>query len=119
MILAFHHHPGHHHPGHHQPGPMTHWWFDAGHPNRRTALITLAGIAAIVAAVAIAAVAGHAGVGPDLGAVVYLIVGLAALVLWVTYMITWLKGALTPGLSYIGLWTAALIVTYLLFYAFG
>jgi len=114
MILAFHHHPGHH-----QHGPATHWWLDAGHPNRKTALITLVGIAAIAIADTIAAFAGQVGFGPHLGAVAYLIVGLAAVVLWVTYMITHLKGALAPGLSYIGLWTSVLIVTYLLFYAFG
>jgi len=114
MILAFHHHSGHHH-----LGAAAHWWLDAGHPNRRTTLITLIGIVAIVIADTIAAFAGQIGIGAHLGAVAYLIVGLAAVVLWVTYMITWLKGALAPGLSYIGLWTAALIVTYLLFYAFG
>jgi len=114
MILAFHHHPGHHH-----HGPAAQWWLDAGHPNRKITLITVAGIAVIALAAAAAAGAGHLGLGPDLGAVVYLIVGLAAVVLWITYMITQLKGALTPGLSYMGLWTSALIVTYLLFYAFG
>lgn len=118
MILAFHHHSDHHHHGQHNPGG-THWWFDTGHPNRKTTLITLIGIAAIAMADTIAAIVGHIGIGPDLGTVVYLIVGLAAVVLWVTYMITYLKGALAPGLSYVGLWTAALIVTCLLFYAFG
>jgi len=104
--------------------------YHAGHPAKngffhgrmseaRVGLVILVGLAVIAATVTGLAIAAYLGVGPNLGAIAYLLLALSAAALLFTYMITFIGNEIRAGLYMVAFWMITLAGVYVLFYAFG
>ncbi|MDJ0949463.1 MAG: hypothetical protein QNJ94_11130 [Alphaproteobacteria bacterium] len=95
--------------------PAENGFFGGGQSDLKVGLAILIGVVAISALVAVCAAAGAFGIGPRMEPVAYLFIEISAVMLLVSFLITFVRDQIRAGLYLAAFWALAMMGVFAVF----